>query len=282
MRNAGLVNLLAVVNISMSLTLFGAFLVGIMNVNSFVEGLGNRLEVVAYLKDGISDELLKELEDEIKRYPEVRGTSYISKDEALASLDKGLAGEPSILEGLEENPLPASLIIKLNDAYQNSAGIKGVTDRLHKITSIEDLHYGGEWMERFSALISMVKFCGAAFGVVIIISTLFIVSNTIRLTTQTRMDEIEVMELAGATPLFIKAPFYIEGIIIGSVGAIFAVGILFAAEGFIKYKFGDELGLIFGGILNILPYQAAAGILFFGTASGFIGSVLSLWRFSRN
>ncbi|MBF8250446.1 MAG: FtsX ECD protein, partial [Deltaproteobacteria bacterium] len=93
MRNAYLVNLLAIVNIALSLTLFGGFLVGIMNANRLVERLGNRLEVVAYLKDGISEESLKELQEEIKSYPEVRGIAYISKEEALASLDKGLAGE---------------------------------------------------------------------------------------------------------------------------------------------------------------------------------------------
>ncbi|MBM2839279.1 MAG: ftsX, partial [Deltaproteobacteria bacterium] len=108
MRNAYLVNLLAIVNIALSLTLFGGFLVGIMNANRLVERLGNRLEVVAYLKDGISEESLNDLEEEIKRYPEVRGVAYISKEDALASLDKGLAGEPSVLEGLDGNPLPAS------------------------------------------------------------------------------------------------------------------------------------------------------------------------------
>lgn len=281
-KNAGLVNLLAVVNISMSMTLFGGFLVGIINVNSFVESMGERLEVVAYLSDGISDESLKKLEEEIRKYPEVRGIAYISKEDALASLDKGLSGEPSVLEGLDENPLPASLIIKLNDVHQNLAGLKVVAERLDKIDSIEDLQYGGEWTERFSVLISMLKFAGVAFGVVIIISTMFIVSNTIRLTIHTRRDEIEVMRLVGATPLFIKAPFYIEGIVLGGIGAVFAVGLLFAANRFIEYNFGNDLRLLFGGTLDIFPYQAVAGILFFGTASGFIGSVLSLWRFSRN
>lgn len=281
MRNAYLVNLLAIVNIALSLTLFGGFVVGIINANLLVERLGNRLEVVAYLKDGISEESLKDLEEEIKRYPEVRGIAYISKEEALASLDKGLSGEPSILEGLDGNPLPASLIIKLNDPFQNSAGIKGVTDRLGKIDSIEDLQYGGEWIKKISVFVSMVRFGGVLFGIVIILSTLVIVSNTIWLTIQTRMDEIEVMRLGGATPLFIKAPFFIEGIIIGGIGAVFAVGVLAAAKSLIGYNFGNDLKLLFGFNLDLLPYQAVMIILLFGMGFGLIGSIISLWRFPK-
>lgn len=282
MRNAYLVNLLAIVNIALSLTLFGGFVVGIINANLLVERLGNRLEVVAYLKDGISEESLKDLEDEIKRYPEVRGIAYISKEEALASLDKRLAGEPSILDGLDGNPLPASLIIKLNDPFQNSAGIKGVTERLGKIDSIEDLQHGGEWIKKISVFVSMVRFGGVLFGIVIILSTLVIVSNTIWLTIQTRMDEIEVMRLGGATPLFIKAPFFIEGIIIGGIGAVFAVGVLAAAKSLIGYNFGNDLKLLFGFNLDLLPFQAVMIILLFGMGFGLIGSIISLWRFPRN
>ncbi|MBI4745843.1 MAG: ABC transporter permease [Deltaproteobacteria bacterium] len=282
MRNAYLVNLLAIVNIALSLTLFGGFVVSIINANLFVERLGNRLEVVAYLKDGISEESLNELQEELKRYPEVRGIAFISKEEALASLDKGLAGEPSILDSLDVNPLPASLIIKLNDAFQNPAGIKGVTERLGKSDSIEDLQYGGEWIKKISVFVSMVRFGGVLFGIVIILSTLVIVSNTIWLTIQTRVDEIEGMRLAGATPLFIKAPFFIEGIIIGGIGSAFAVGLLAAAKSLIGYNFGNDLKLLFGFNLDMLPYQAVIIILLFGMGFGLIGSIISLWRFPRN
>lgn len=281
MRNAYLINLLATVNIALSLTLFGGFIVGIMNANLLVERLGNRLEVAAYLKDGVSEESVKALENEIKRYPEVREVGYISKDAALASLDKGLAGERSILAGLDGNPLPASFIIKLNDAFQNSAGVKSVTERLRVIGSIEDLQYGGEWIKKFSVLVSMVRFGGMLFGVVIILSTLLIVSNTIQLTIQTRTDEIEEMRLVGATPMFIKVPFIIEGVLVGGIGAVIAVGVLAAAKGLIEYNFGNDLKLLFGVNLDLLPYQAVIIILLFGMGFGFIGSVISLWRFLK-
>lgn len=281
MRNAPLINLLAAVNIALSLTLFGGFLVGLINANRLAERLESRLEVVAYLKERIPAESLAGIEDEIKRFQEVREVVYISKEDALASLKKGLAEDSSILDGIEGNPLPASFVIKLRDGFQNSAGIKGVTARLRGIDSVDELQYGGQWLERFSAIISIIKFGGAALGVILILSTMLIVSNTIRFTLQTRMEEIEVMRLVGATPLFIRVPFFIEGAILGTLGAILAYGAMAAAKGFIEYNLGNELKLLFGGDIDILPYQAIIGLFTFGMAFGLFGSVISLWRFPK-
>lgn len=281
MRKAPLVNVLATLTIVVSLTLFGIFLVALINANRLAERWGSRLEVVAYLKNGIPSKSLSGLEEEIKRFPEVREINYISKEDALASLRKGLSEESSILDGLDVNPLPASIVIKLKDGFQNSAGIKEVAGKLRGRDYIEELQYGGEWLERFSILISIIRFGGAGLGIGLILSTLLIVSNTIRLTIQTRMDEIEVMRLVGATPLFIKIPFFIEGLILGFVGAILATGIMAIAKVFIEYNFGNDLRLLFGGDTDLLPYQVVIGLFSFGTAFGLIASILSLWRFSK-
>lgn len=281
MRKAPLVNVLATLTIVVSLTLFGIFLVALINANRLAEHWGSRLEVVAYLKNGIPSESLSGLEEEIKRFPEVREINYLSKEDALASLRKGLSEDSSILDGLDVNPLPASIVIKLKDGFQNSAGIKEVAGKLRGRDYIEELQYGGEWLERFSILISIIRFGGAGLGIGLILSTLLIVSNTIRLTIQTRMDEIEVMRLVGATPLFIKIPFFIEGLILGSVGAILATGIMVIAKVFIEYNFGNDLKLLFGGDTDLLPYQVVIGLFSFGTAFGLIASILSLWRFSE-
>lgn len=281
MRSAIFVSLLAVITISVSLTLLGLFFVVVINITGLTEDLGSRLEVVAYLKDDSSDELLTGLEGEIKRFPEVREVVYISKEDALLSLKKGLAEDPSILDGIEGNPLPASFVIRLREGFQNSGGIKDVTGRLRRIDSIEDLQYGGEWLERFSVFVSVIKFGGAALGIGLVISIMLIVSNTIRLTIQTRMDEIEVMRLVGATPLFIKMPFFIEGAILGIIGAFFANLVLASVKWLVEYNLGNDLKLLFGGSVDLLPYQAVVGLFSSGILFGLIGSILSLWRFSK-
>jgi cell division transport system permease protein len=281
MRNASLVNILAAMTIAVTLTLFGISLVGLINANRLADRLGSRLEVAAYLKEGISKESLERLEEEIRSFPEVMGLSYISKEDALASLKKELSGDSYILEGLDGNPLPASFVIRLKPGFRNHAGVKGVTGRLMGNDSIEDLQYGGEWIERLSALMSAIKIGSMALGIGLILSTMLIVSATIRLTIQTRMDEIEVMRLVGATPLFIKAPFYIEGAILGAFGALFAALAMAALRGFMEYNFGNGLRLLFGGSTDLLPYQAVVAVFSFGVISGTIGSIISLWRFPK-
>lgn len=281
MRNALFVNILAAANIALSLTLFGGFLVAFVNAGHIAERLGNRLEVTAYLKDGVAGETLAALEEEIKRFPETKGVIYISKEEALTSLKKELGGDSSVLDGLDGNPLPASLTIKLKEKFQNPEGIKSVTGRLKGVHYINDLQYGGEWMDRFSTLLSTVKLGGMIFGIVLMLSTMLIVSNTIRLTIQTRMDEIDVMRLVGATPMFIKIPFFIEGLILGIFGAIFATVTMIGVKLLMEYNFGSSMKLLFGGNIDLLPYQAVIGLFSFGMAFGLFGSVISLWRFPK-
>lgn len=279
MRNALIVNILAALTIALSLTLLGLFLVVLINANRLAERWSNRMEVVAYIKEGISKERLAGIEEEIKNLPEVRDVRFVSKEEALVSLKKELAEDSSILDGLDGNPLPASFFVSLKEGFQNSAGIKGATGKLKEMTSIEEVQYGGEWLERFSVLISAVKFGGAALAIVLILSTMMIISNTIRLTIHTRTDEIEVMRLVGATPLFIKTPFFIEGVILGAIGSALAIGAVVIVYGVIEYNFSNDLKLLFGGDINLLPYQAVIVLFTFGISFGLIGSVFSLWRF---
>lgn len=281
MRNAVFVNLLASLTITLSLILVGVFLIGFINANRLADRLGGRLEVAAYLKDGISGDSLSSIEDKIRKFPEVRAIKYISKEEALASFKKELAGDSSILDGLAENPLPASIQIKLKADFQNFGGIKGVVKKLKGMEAIEELQYGGEWLERFSVLIAVIKIGSAAFGGVLILSMMLIVSNTIRLTIQTRMDEIEVMRLVGATPLFIKAPFLVEGILLGFAGAVFATATMAAVKWVIWYNYGAELRLLFGAGVDLFPYQAVSGLFLFGVIFGLLGSIVSLWRFPK-
>lgn len=281
MHSTALVNLLAVFTISVSLTLLGIFLVFTINAAGLTERLGSRFEVVAYLKDKVSDKALSGLEEDIKRFPEVREVSYISKEDAIASLKKGLRDDPSILEGIEGNPLPASLVIRLKDGFQNSGGIKSVAGRLKGIGSIEDIQYGGELLERFSVLISVINFGGAALGLGLVISTMLIVSNTINLTIQTRIDEIEVMRLVGATRLFIKTPFFIEGGILGFVGSFFASVAMAALKWLVEYNIGNDLKLLFGEGIDLLPYQAIICLFSFGIMFGMLGSVFSFRKFPK-
>lgn len=282
MRNTLLVNVLAAMTISVSLALFGLFLVGLINAKQMTDRLSGRLEVVAYLNDNISRESLTALLEDVEGFPEAREVRYTSKEDALKSLKEELAANSYILDGLDMNPLPASIVIKLKEGFQNPPGLKKVAGRLRGRESIDELQYGGEWLEKFSALISIIKIGGAVLAIGLVLSTMLIVSNTIRLTIQTRMDEIEVMRLAGATRLFIKAPFFIEGVMLGGIGAVFATAAMAVLKWFIGYNFGNDLSLIFGESVNLFPYQAVIGLFFFGISSGLIGSIVSLWRFPKS
>lgn len=282
MRNALFVNLLAATTIALSLILVGGFIVIFVNANNLANRLGGRLDVVVYLKDNIKESSFPAIEEEIKKLPEVKGTRYISKEEAFRSFKKELADEPSVLDGIEGNPLPASIVVKINENFRNTEGIKGLVGKLKGKDFVDDLQYSGEWVERFSLLISLVEFGGAAIGAGLIITTMLIVSNTIRLTMYTRLDEIEVMRMVGATSSFINAPFVVEGIFLGFAGAVSASLVLFAGGYLIEYNFGSAVKLLLGSNIDLIPLEAVMAVFVLGLAYGLLGSLLSLWRLVRN
>lgn len=281
MLNAPFASLLAAANIALSLTLLGGFIVGFINAGHIADRMENRFEITAYLKDNLAGGTVSTVEDRIRAFPEVKAVIHISREEALAALKKELAAESSVLDGLDDNPLPESLVIRLKDGFQNSEGIKKVAGTLRSIDTIDDLQYGGKWIDRFSALLSTIKLGGIVFGIVLILSIMLIVSNTIWLTIQTRMEEMELMRLVGATPLFIKMPFFLEGLILGVFGALLATAALIVSKLLIEYNFGSSMKLLFGGNIDLLPYHAVIVLFSCGMLFGLFGSVISLWRFPK-
>jgi cell division transport system permease protein len=176
--------------------------------------------------------------------------------------------------------LPASLEIHLKKANRDSSSISLYVERLKKIPMIKEVQYGEEWVKRFSHFMDLVRFAGILVAGFIVLAVVFIVANTIKLTIYARKDELELMGLVGATRLFIKIPFLIEGVVQGVVGAalaiLFLLGVYMAflqnADFFFSFN-TLEAGLLF------LPLSYLAALLFAGAALGFLGSLASLKRF---
>jgi cell division transport system permease protein len=142
---------------------------------------------------------------------------------------------------------------------------------------IGEVQYGEEWVKKFMTFFQFIRILGLMIAGFLVLTVLFIVSNTIKLTVLARQDELEILALVGATPFFIKAPFLIEGMLQGVVGAIIAISILTAgyysmlanAVNFLSFNPADA-GLTF------LPIPYIVALIFGGVILGFIGSLVSL------
>jgi cell division transport system permease protein len=276
------INAFTLATITLSFLIFGLFLLVAVNARELLEEWGSRIRVTAYLADSVTAEETNRLQDKIRNLPEVQAVAFRSKEDALKSLEGKLPGRTGLLKGLPRNPLPASLEIQLKPAFRDKAGVDRLAGKLKGVQGISDLQYGAEWVERFSAFMILLQILGAGVSGLLLVATILIVANTIRLNIFSRREEIEIMRSVGATGLFIRAPFYLEGIFQGLAGAGLALGILFGLFQLFWVEVYDPLRILLGNFpLQFLPWEQMAGLSLGGLILGFLGTQVSVGRYLK-
>ena len=273
-------SLVTLSTIAISMLILGLFSLIYLNVQQSLQQMGGELQITAYLQETISSEQAKVLRSKVADWPEVERIIYISKEQALARFRSQLREYAGILEGLKENPLPASLELTLMPQYGRSGNIKELSTRLGRLPGVAEVQYGRKWMAKLRVFVEVMKLVGITVGGLLLIATIFVISNTIKLTFYSRREELEIMRLVGATDFFIKAPFLIEGLLHGLGGALLAAGGLSLL---ILFLFSHlDLPLRLAVMAGSLPTgQLVAGFLGLGLLLGVLGSMVSLRRFLR-
>lgn len=233
-------------------------------------------QITAYLKGNPTQRELETFWKKLKSYREVKELRYISKDEALQVFKESLEGQSGILEGIGLNPLPSSFELQLFDSYRNQKDLKRVVGQLKSEGFISDIQYGQEWFEKISTFLDLFKLVGLLIGAVLFVAVIFIISNTIKLTILARKDEVEIMKLIGATNVFIKAPFIIEGFLQGLTASVISLLMLF-----LFYKMLSVKAFFTIPHLVFLPSKFIVAIIIGGTILGIFGSSISLGRFLK-
>ena len=268
--------------IAVTLFVFGAFMLLQENLQNLLKGWGDQIQINAYLDKGLGDAQLQPLLDRIRSLPEVERVRHISQDQAWKDFRAALGAQSSILEGLPEDVLPASFEIFVKPAYRDGPVIEELANRLRKAKGIALVEYPQEWIERLSLAVLGVQWAKWAIGGVLFIATFFIVGSTVRLAILARKDEIEIMQLVGATEALIQAPFVVEGMIQGIVGGGLSILCLWFVFVFLRNQIPTSVGL-FGPLsqLQFLDVRSIALIVAIGWLLGAAGSVFSLRRFIR-
>jgi len=269
-----------IITISVSVLIAGAFALFLMNANDIMNTWKKGIRVMVYLKPDIPEIKIGELERRIEGMAGVRDVQFISKNEALQRLKNQMKRQPSLLENLKENPLPDAFEIRLGESFQNRNRVEALAQRLSSLVQVEDVEYGQIWLGRFMSIINLFRLTGYAMGGLFFLAAVFIVANTIRLVLYSRREEVEIMRLVGATDGFIKAPFYIEGLIQGALGGMIGLAVLFVI--FLLVSLNVEQGLTAGLFaIRFLSPGASCGILACSMFVGWLGCYLSLKQFLR-
>ena len=273
-----LVHAISIGTISSSLILFGSFVLLFFNLNNWMTEWGQSLSMSVYLQDHIDQKTKARIEALLKNLPSAELKEYISKDRAMEDLVEGLGAHSGLLDGLKENPLPASFEIVFKDVNIRHLDPEGIKKEIEKIQGVQEVQYREEWLDRFEGLIYVLKVAGYVIAGFLCLAVLFITTNTIKLTIYSRRDEIEILKLVGATDWFVKTPFLIEGAVQGVIGGFIALAALFLLFGMLSLEKVHIIGL---PVLEIvfLPLAHLTFILLLGLVLGLVGSLIAVGRF---
>lgn len=225
-RKNSFLNFITIMTIALSILIVSVFLLFFENASKMIESWNQGGRVMVYLKENFSADMLSNLQAQINAIGETDTIIYIPRSVALDRLKKNLASQSSFLETLQNNPLPDAVEVRIKS--QNSLEkIKSFAQGLENIEYVEDVEYGQGWLGRFLKIFNLFKITGYAMCSLFFLIALFITANTVRLAFYSRKQEVEIMRLVGATETFIKAPFYVEGILQGFFGGIIGLAALF-------------------------------------------------------
>ena len=269
------INILSVLSIGVGLFVLLVALVTVYNLNYFASRLQSRFSMTVYLDDAIAPADLAALRSAIRSDAAVERVSYISKARALSDLKKSLKDSPYLFEGLDGNPLPASLDIRLRRGFATDETVKGLASRLRQMRGVTDVQYGAGFLDAIESVVSGARTAGLAFLAAILLGTLFICYSTVKILFYRRREEIETLGLLGAAAWFIRAPFLIEGSVLGTAGGLLASLAGYAVFGVFLARFA--------GALPVFRYVLAPDYFFLllpaaGLFIGFSGALIALGK----
>ena len=266
--------------------LFGLFLALVMNFNFIVHSAEEEIAVLVYGDEGITQEKIDQSGREIDKRPEVADMDFIAADEAWAEYSKVYLGEDNdeLAQGfMQDNPLANSSRFDVYlDNVEGQEDLVNVIQGLDGVRRVEQSEAAADVLSTFNRLIGYVS---AAIVLVLLAVAFFLIRNTITMGISVRQEEIGIMKLIGATDFFVRAPFVIEGILLGAIGAVIPMGILyFLYDRIITYvveRF-QNLGnfLQFLDVGEVFQYLVPVGLLL-GIGIGFIGSIFSVRKHLR-
>lgn len=271
-RTGGMV-ILSVGVIAVSYLVLVIFMLLQSNMSQALETLRSRAELVVYLKDVPSANERQKIIDKLTKRSWITDAKYVSKKQAMNTLKNTLKNDELLLNALQDNPLPPSFRLRMlvNEGIEDS--VKVLEQELPAIVpQFEELRYSLELLRPLERAVGAFRYATLFLGLIIGLSIIFIISNTIKLTLHARQQEIEIMALVGATRGFIRKPYVIEGMFQGLFGTIIALGIAYLIY-MVSHRYLPQL--------HFLRLEEIGMVILIGWVLGGLGSMLSLGRFLR-
>lgn len=275
-----MLNLLSIGTVMFAMFILGSFLFFGVNLQKLTIDWQDQIQFNVFLRDDTSEEQRAEIEAVLARQVFIDQQEFISKDEARQRFGRDFKGYGEVVAAIEANPFPASYQITLLRGVGRDSFEK-LRAELTGLGGIEEVYYDEEIFRRLETFADLIKLSGWFFGSIMIFSSIFTISNVLKLTFFTRREEVDIMKLVGASRAYIRGPFIVEGLLIGLVGALLAV--LLMVLGYLLLQgFLSSRSFLFGNLqLGFLPSRWILVLIASGALSGLLGSLISLNQFLK-
>ena len=269
------INLLSILTIAAGFLFTAITMLTVYNIDLATKQLPEKFSVMLYLMDDLSPQERETIINAVRKDPAVDKATYISKEEAWKELKSNLKDTEYVLEGVGGNPLPDSVEIKLKSKSLDPEAVQKLTSRLKAMKGIQEIEYGEKFLVSIYSLSRGIKMIGIVLIIIMSAGTLFVCYSTVKILFYRKDREIETYKLLGATRGFIRAPFIIEGAILGFFGGLCSLAGILILYYFVFLKFSVTFPIFKSFIFPVdMSYVFPAAGLFLGIA----GAVIAIGR----
>ena len=275
-RQAGL---LSTLTSALALFVLGGFLMVTANLERLSAEWGRAAELSVYLKDDIAPTERRSIEAAVAPSEIVASHEFVSKADALARFKQTFTDLSSAIETLGDNPLPASIEVRLRPDAAAESGVDVLAARLRQFPGVADVRYDRQWLGRLMSAVSVIRGVGLVLGTVLTMAAALTVANVVRLALYARRDEIEIMQLVGAPQAYIRGPFVMEGVLQGGAGAVVALVALGGAYLALRGRYLVPLASAINvSSIRFLPVELSVLLILGGMLVGCLGGLVAAWN----
>lgn len=282
MRTNRTTTMVAILTTAFTLACVGIFLLLYVNLRAAAGWLQEDIKIMVYLKEETPSERIGAIEQQLRGDRAVSAMHFISKEQALGEFKAQFPSESHLLEGLGQNPLPASFVVTLSPPFRTPDAVKRWSDRIGQISDVAKVDYNQDWIDALAMVIRSIELVAIGIGLVLSAAAVTIIANTIRLTLFARKDEIAILRLIGATTGFIRIPYLLEGAVLGGLGSALSLFMLkFLYELFRRQTAASGRLSGIDQLITFFPLPVCLALVAVGMALGCAGSFVSLRRFDE-
>lgn len=272
-------SLASVGSVSAVLVILGLILMIILNVSAISVSTKEKFdEIYVYLDDSITNQRIREIGEEISSFDGTLAVVFQSKDYALEKMKEEWGEDGRLLEGLVNNPLPNTYVVQLRDVSYATALIRQIEQK----DGIEEVKYYKDIVEKLISTAEFIQVFGVIVIIILLLVSIFIIQNTIKITVSSRKVEIELMQYIGASNGFVRGPFIFEGVILGCMGAFLAIIIVLNGYDYLVSYSNEKLFSMLSVYLipaNMISLDILIIFVTIGVGIGILGSIVSLKKF---